>query len=177
MRLMKIAGVLALSASLLACRSARETAPAAGAMPAEAAPAVVGNSVGALPPALIYKTSGDYRDNVPITLDAARTGIVSYPDPTDISPEMKPIPLADGYLLDRRGIAPTSAFTTYTYEQYAALEKAPASARLRASIIPDAAVTEIRKLPLSLSEAVADTALCNRLIRESLASCPLVYKK
>ena len=39
------------------------------------------------PKAVIYKTNGDYNDNVPVNLNADRTSFVSYPDPSDVSPE------------------------------------------------------------------------------------------
>lgn len=130
----------------------------------------------ALPRALIYRTSGDFNDNVPITLDASRQRPVSYPAPTDITAASAPVVLADGWLLDRRGISAGSVFTRYTYRGYSALDSVPPVAVLMDSVIPGATVTEIRRLPLSFNEAAADTALCNRLIRHSLDQCPVVYQ-
>ena len=79
-----------------------------------------------LPRAVIYRTNGDYDDRVPVTLDATRTSIVSYPAPTDITSASVPLVLADGWLLDRRGgISVNSAFLDWTYAQYAAMSHTP----------------------------------------------------
>lgn len=130
----------------------------------------------AIPRAVIYRTSGDYNDNVPVTLDASRQRIISYPAPSDITPASTPVVLTDGWLLDRRGISPGSAFTRYTYGEYASLPAVPTAAQLMEAIIPQAIVTEIRRLPLSINEAQADTALCNRLITRSPDECPIIYQ-
>ena len=117
-----------------------------------------------MPKAVIYKTSGDFNENVPVQL-GPRGNIMSYPAPTDVSPERsQPIPLARGFLLDRRGISLNTAFTRYTYAQYAALDSVPTQAQLRASIIPDATVTAMYFLPMTPAEAAADTAAVNTII-------------
>ena len=45
-----------------------------------------------------------------------------------------PVEIDDGYLWDRRGISANSAFTDYTYEQYAALQSAPSTDELMSHI-------------------------------------------
>lgn len=112
------------------------------------------------PKATAYRMSGDYADNVPITLGPDGS-IISYPAPTDLTDRSTPIPLADGWWLDRRGITANSVFTRYTYSQYRALAAPPAPDRLRAAIIPGARVTVVQTLPMSLSQALADTAAVN----------------
>lgn len=119
----------------------------------------------AMPKAVIYKTNGDYRFNVPVTLNAGRTAIVSYPDPSDISTDMAPLPLADGWLLDRRGVNSNTAFTTFSYSEYSKLKSVPSPEQLMNSIIPDARVTEVRTLSITTSNAVSDTATVNSIIR------------
>ncbi len=119
----------------------------------------------AMPKAVIYRTNGDYRLNVPITLDASRSSVVSYPAPTDISPDMEPLCLADGWLLDRRGVSENTAFTTYTYSSYMTLPSAPSPQQLLESVIPSARVVSLKVLPITLSEAVADTTAVNTMIR------------
>lgn len=58
---------------------------------------------GFVPQAVIYRTDGDYFDNVPVTLDRrGGTALVSYPAPGDLTKSSMPIRLAEGYLLDRR---------------------------------------------------------------------------
>lgn len=101
---------------------------------------VVNSSVGAsspvrmLPKAVIYKTKKDYNNLVPITLDASHTKVISYPAPSDLV-NAKPTLLANGYLLDNRGIGVNSVFTGFTYDEYAALPQAPSIEELLASVV------------------------------------------
>ncbi len=122
----------------------------------------------ALPRAIIYKTNGDYRDNVPVTLNAAGTALVSFPSPSDLTDQSTPLPLADGYLLDRRGVTMNTRFTRYTYDRYRALITPPAPATLIDSIIPSARVTELHRLDITPQQAMGDTAAVNDLIRRNL---------
>lgn len=121
----------------------------------------------ALPRAVIYKTDGDYRDNVPVTLNAAGTALVSYPAPSDLTERSAPLQLADGYLLDRRGVSMNTRFTRYTYARYRKLDAAPSPATLIDSIIPGARVTELHRLNITPQQALSDTAAVNNLIRSS----------
>ncbi len=122
----------------------------------------------ALPRAVIYKTNGDYTDNVPVTLNAAGTALVSFPAPSDLTDLSTPLPLADGYLLDRRGVSMNTRFTRYTYDSYRALAAPPSPATLIDSIIPGARVTELHRLDITLQQALGDTAAVNNLIRCNL---------
>lgn len=123
-------------------------------------------AVSALPAAVIYRTAGaDCADLVPVTLNSERTAVVSYPAPTDITPAATPVPLADGWLLDRRGIGSNTAFTRWTYAEYAAMKTAPSPAEILSNIVADARVSEIARLPLKAYQAAADTTRCNDLIR------------
>ncbi len=115
-------------------------------------PPAIGGQVSALPRAVAYRTNGDYRLNVPLQLDA-EGNIVSFPAPADVC-NHEPIEMADGWLLDRRGVNLHTAFTRYTYSDYCALPQAPSLDSLRAAIIPDAKVTELRTLPLTLPAAL-----------------------
>ena len=127
-----------------------------------------------IPRAVIYKTNGNYADCVPVTLNADGRSLQSFPGPGDVSPDSRPLPLADGWLLDRRGgIGPNTAFLTYTYAQYAALPAVPSMAELMARINKSARVTEAVRLTIPATPA--DTAACNRLIRDGLPGCkPIV---
>lgn len=122
---------------------------------------------GVMPKAVLYKTNGDYRLNVPISVTREGDGyrLLSYPAPTDISTDMEPVVMADGWLLDRRGVGRNTVFTTYTYESYSALDAAPSTETLIRSIIPGSCVTESKVLPMTLGEALADTAAVNTMIR------------
>lgn len=115
------------------------------------------------PKAVAYRMSGDYADNVPVTL-AADGAIISYPAPGDLTDLSAPLPLADGWWLDRRGISANSVFTRYTYSEYRALPAAPTPAELKASVIPGARVTATLQLPMTVSKATADTAAANAAI-------------
>lgn len=115
------------------------------------------------PKAVAYRMSGDYADNVPVTLAPDGT-IISYPAPGDLTDRSAPLPLADGWWLDRRGISANSVFTRYTYGEYRALPVAPTPAELKASVIPGARVTVTLQLPMTVAEATADTAAANAAI-------------
>lgn len=85
-------------------------------------------SAEALPPVIVYKTSGDYYNLVPITLNETKDKVISYPAPSDLYTGGKlalPIKLENGYLFDQRGINANSVFTSFTYEAYSKLESAP----------------------------------------------------
>lgn len=132
---------------------------------------------GFVPQAVIYRTDGDYFDNVPVTLDRrGGTALVSYPAPGDLTKSSMPIRLAEGYLLDRRGITANSAFTRYTYAEYSAMSKAPTPADLLGAVIPGAVVTKIVRLPMTVREAVSDTASVNRMIRSNSSELKIVYE-
>lgn len=123
----------------LSCSSGRQAVDAAGSnpqpVPEQGEERMV---VSALPRAVIYKTTGDYYDNVPVTMDATWTRVVSYPAPSDLivgGQLAKPVRLKDGYLLDRRGVTEHTAFLDYSYEDYAALPAAPSARELERHVV------------------------------------------
>lgn len=96
--------------------------------------------------ALVYKTRADYFERVPVLMNAEKTKIVSYPDPTDLrygDSLALPTRLHNGYLLDNRGIGSNVAFLTYTYATYCALSKAPALNQLMDSLLDRNPLTEL----------------------------------
>lgn len=123
-----------------------------------------------MPRAVIYRTNGDYNNNVTITVNAAGTAPVSYPGPGDVGEQSVPVVLDGGWLLDRRGgIGAQTRFLTYTYSRYHELPAPPAVETLMESIIPEARVTAAYRLPLSAANV--DTAAVNKLIRDGLKDC------
>lgn len=128
-----------------------------------------------LPKAKIYKTNGDYNNNVPITLSADGKRVISFPAPSDLSANSTPLQLADGFLLDRRGISPNSAFLTLTYNEYAALKQAPSPSELLKLVIPEAKVTEIILLPFTIGSADDKVADINKLIQSGLQDCEKMF--
>lgn len=121
-----------------------------------------------MPKAVIYRTSGDYIDNVPITLSANGKEVVSYPAPTDLTDQSTPVPLIDGWLLDRRGVSKNSVFTDYTYAQYRQLKQAPTPEELLKHVIEGARVTATVNINMTTTEAEADTAAVDSIIRTSI---------
>lgn len=96
--------------------------------------------------AIVYKTTQDYSQNVPVILSADKKSIASFPAPTDIYYKgvlAYPTKLADGYLLDNRGITENVAFTSYTYEEYSRLKSAPTETELMNKIIDKNPLLEI----------------------------------
>lgn len=128
----------------------------------------------AMPRATVYRTNGDFNRNVPVTLTADGKSIASYPAPTDLSDASLPIPLTDGWLLDRRGVGPRTAFTTFTYEQYMALPAPPSPEELMKALIPGARVTEAVALPMTPSAAAADRARVDRIIESGFPDCDTI---
>lgn len=133
-----------------------------------------GTTAQTLPKAVVYKTSHDYADRVPVTMNEARTAIASFPDPSDLKTAdgyAKPIALQGDYLLDRRGVNAHTAFLDYTYEEYAALPSVPTLAELKAHLLDTHPIKELYALPITASEALADTARCNAYIASGFAGC------
>lgn len=112
-----------------------------------------------LPRASAFRMSGDYADKVAVTLNPDGT-LAYYPDPKDISEMSAPVNLGNGWWLNRQGVADGSVFTNWTFEDYSRLDKVPSREDIINSIIPNARITEIKVLPLSLSEALADPSRC-----------------
>jgi hypothetical protein len=99
-----------------------------------------------LPHIVIYKTSNDYRYNVPVILSDDKSQIVSYPHPTDLFFDNEltlPIQLDKGYLLDNRGIGKNVAFLSYTYEEYSRLKFPPSLEKLYKNIIDKDPLVEL----------------------------------
>ncbi len=98
------------------------------------------------PSTIIYKTTKDFSKNVPVTLSADKTKIVSYPAPGDIYFKGKlayPTELVKGYLLDNRGISINTAFIKYTYEEYSKLKEVPDLKTLYSLIVEKEPVVEM----------------------------------
>ena len=135
---------------------------------------VTGEPARQLPHAVIYRTSVDCDSLVAVNLNAARDAVISYPAPTDVSAASVPVRLADGYLLDRRGISPSAGFINMSYEVYSCLKTAPFPAELMKMLVPGAEVTTYVMLPETPAEAFADTAAVNRLIRSGFPGCRII---
>ncbi len=90
------------------------------------------------PPVIIYKTKSDYRDKVAVTLTEDKSKLSSFPAPSDVIQQGElalPIGLADGFLLDQRGINEQVAFLSMTYANYSHLAKTPAAGELMDMIL------------------------------------------
>ncbi len=129
-----------------------------------------------IPQAVIYQMNGAWQDFVPVTLSTDGSSLVSFPAVTDINDSQRPIELADEWWLDCRGISPPTAFTGYTYTRYAALSETPSPKTLLASLLPDARITRIVKLPMTLNQARKDIPAVNNLIRRGLPGCTVILK-
>ena len=109
-------------------------------------PPVKEQFVAALSRIVIYKTTKDYKYNVPVILSDDKTRIVSYPHPSDLIFDNRlalPSALNKGYLLDNRGIQKNVAFLKYTYEEYSKLKDVPALQELYSDIINKDPLTEL----------------------------------
>lgn len=104
-----------------------------------------------IPKATVFRMSGDYADNVAVTLDS-NGELAYYPAPSDLKSSSAPLEIADGWYLNRQGLGPNSVFTKYTFAQYRALKQAPTPEEIKAAIIPGAVVTEFSQLPLNINQ-------------------------
>lgn len=98
------------------------------------------------PPTIVYKTSSNYNNLVPILLSDDKTQIVSYPHPSDLKNGVTyliPTYLNEGYLLDNKGINKDIAFLKLTYEEYSRLPNAPTLNELYNLIIDKNPLTEM----------------------------------
>ena len=121
---------------------------------------------------IIYKTTGDFSRLVPVIMNGERTQIVSYPAPTDLVYQGKPalpVSLADGYLLDNRGIQPNVVFTSFTYEEYAALSVAPTMDELMKKIVEKYPLTEMYYC--GRRDNFRDINELNKLINDGFPNC------
>lgn len=151
---------MAVLASILSCSSGKEASASAPQLVANAVQPLSSKPLNTLPKAVIYKMNGDYSQLVPVNLDASGKQLLSYPAPTDLTESSTPISIGNGWYLDRRGgVGKNTAFLKYTYAQYMALPAPPSQAELLSAIDPKATVTEVKVLPITLSQALSDTAV------------------
>jgi hypothetical protein len=175
--------LFALGLTAVACHSKKNVA-ADNELPSvtfdpEALQAIAEKPLTGLPPAIIYKTIGNFDNLVPVTMNADHTEIVSYPAVTDVYYEgklAKPAKLKNGYLLDNRGISLHTAFLDYTYEQYAALPQTPSRAELLQHIKHRYPLLELYECG-SRYQTVEEL---NRIVESNFANCgkaetPKVY--
>ncbi len=120
------------------------------------------------PPVIIYKMKADYSNNIPVILSADKKTVVRYPAPGDLFFEGKisrPTKLANGFYLDNRGVNENVAFTSYTYDDYLNLKKAPTAQELFNIIIDADPLLEIYQLkdigrdPEALNEIIKSGSL------------------
>lgn len=103
--------------------------------------------------ATVFRMSGDYADNVAVTLNADGS-LAYYPAPTDLTENSKPLDLGGGWWLNRQGISAKSVFTKYTFEEYMKMKDAPSPAEIKAAVIPGAKVTDMQQTPYMASDAM-----------------------
>ena len=99
-----------------------------------------------MPNVIVYKTTKDYSNNVPVIMDAERTRIVRYPAPVDVrrgNSYANPIQLKNGYWLDCFGINQNVVFLDYTFEQYANLSEVPTIEALMSHIVDNYPLDEM----------------------------------
>lgn len=148
----------------VSCSASKQKPKAESAAVTAVSPSAPGVAVSAaIPKALLYKTSGRYLNNVPVQM-TADGNLISFPAPSDIPSDAAPVKLADGWLLSRIGVGPRSVFTRWTIDEYRSLAQVPAPQEILKAVIPGSGVTATLTLPMTLTEALADTATVNRFI-------------
>ncbi len=141
-------------------------------------PMMGGGTTQALAPITIYMTKADYSNLVPIGLSSDKGSVVSYPAPSDLrrgNGYTTPIPLAQGYWFDRRGVGLNTAFTSLTYEEYAALEVAPKPDELLKMLVDSDPFIELIHCDRSYFDVV-DVKTLNAYIQEGLPEAKRLKK-
>lgn len=158
---MKLLSYLALVGSIIAissCSSPKKvvSVPVAFAQPAAAVPVastIPAEREGMVLKATVFRMSGDYADNVAVTLDEAGN-LAYFPAPSDVTSHSAPMLIGDGWWLNRQGLGANSVFTDYSFAQYASLQNVPTPEEIKAHIIPGAKVTEMMRLPIAAYDAM-----------------------
>lgn len=165
--------------SIGGCSSAKTNTEAPAAAVTDGADATIRRPAPAprpayMPRTVIYKTNGDYNNNVTVVVTPDSKSLVTFPAPGDVGQQSVPVAVADGWLWDRRGgIGPDTRFLTYTYDEYHALQQAPSVDDLMRAIIPEARVTAAYRLPLPIARATAEAV--DSIIADGLnAATPIV---
>ena len=113
--------VIILSLFIVSCKSNIEISKESNRM--------IKNTISTGQQLIVYKTTVELTDFVPVIMNEVKTKIISYPAPSDLFYEGKlarPTILKNGYLLDNRGISENVVFLNYTYETYSKMKEAPA---------------------------------------------------
>lgn len=111
-----------------------------------------GAPVSMVPNATVFRMSGDFEDNVAVSLGA--DGELTYfPAPSDITAYSRPINLGEGWWLNCQGLGPNSVFTKYTFAEYSELTETPSPEQIKKMIIPGARVTQFMELPMKINQA------------------------
>lgn len=149
---MKKTLILSMAVFLMVSCSHKTTGESGKSVQPVSLPATSSKPRNVMPDATAFRMSGDYANNVAITL-TPDGGILYYPAPTDITADSEPIELVDGWWLNCQGIGANSVFTKYTFAEYASLPEAPSPDQLLKAVIPGAKVTEFIELPVKFNEA------------------------
>ena len=129
------------------------------------------------PRAVVYRTRADYRDRVPVALSADGRRLLSFPAPTDVGPDKRPVALSGDYLLDRCGIGSDVAFLDYTYEEYARLSAPLPPDTLLAHVLDAAPLLEMYRLPLSAGEAARWPERCAPFVANGFSGCEVLLSR
>lgn len=131
----------------------------------------------ALPRAVVYKVDPEYIDKVPVGMNPGKTKMTSFPAVTDIKDNTSPLPMAGGFLLDRQGVGVNTMFLVWTRDEYSSMEVTPKVSQIREAIDPASFIGVVVQLPMTTSEALADTAAVNRIILNGFPGCKILYGK
>ncbi|MBU4078443.1 hypothetical protein KKE85_02445 [Patescibacteria group bacterium] len=94
------------------------------------------------PPIVIYKTHGDYFQQVPVYLSLDKTRVTGYPGIEKMGTTY-PDQLHKDYLLSNGFVGSNTGFLNITFEEYANLGNTPSSSELFAIILDDSPFIEM----------------------------------
>jgi hypothetical protein len=129
--------------------------------------------------AIIYKTKGDFSNNIPVIMNSERTRIVWYPTKEDLKYDGKitrPVVLKKGYLLDNNRINENVAYLSFTYEQYFNFKQMPSDSLMMKYLLEKYPLTEMYDCGVR-NEYRDLIAEINVLIDRDLKNCKKIQLK
>jgi hypothetical protein len=131
------------------------------------------------PPVIIYRTSGNFTENVAVSLTDEGDSLKSFPAPADIRARLKavsPVKLINGFFLDRQGISENTAFLNYTFEEFSKLKTTPKASELLDEIKERDAITEIYRCPFKRSDPELVNKLNQLINDERFEQCQALHR-
>ena len=131
------------------------------------------------PPLIIYKTTSNFSQLVPVTMNPEKSRIVAYPGPSDVlkgeTPAF-PTELKEGFWLDNLGIQANSVYLSMSLEEYSHMKEAPSLDKMM-EMLEDKAPFEVIYFCGNRAKIEDPVAFANQVIKDGkLERCKCLTK-